>query len=217
MTTPVSYRTEIRNDAVSRIIAMNTAAGVRVFACRGLPFAAKETPAVVVWTNIEKMERIGGGAPIFRCHLNLTLMAVVTGLDEETATTAAADLAEQIEDNLFSDPEWVMQFETINHVLTELGSEPERERVVAIAVKVIEVQFSVDWLTPILTDPVTNLTTVQDPAAADLNGITINWDAQQAANYGSGAEVDRTGDPDDPPPQDGPDGRIEHTITILTP
>lgn len=110
MAAPTLTPTGIRTDLVARLIAANTAAGIKVYPSRRINLEPAELPALVVVS-------IGGhDAPfaltsaIFHRTERIAIVATVKGTDEELVCAARDTLAGQVKAALFCDSLWFNAF-----------------------------------------------------------------------------------------------------------
>lgn len=188
-----SERTLIRKDVKARLVG-KTLAQNRVYTNRTKSLdEADALPAVIVTTKRNRGESLSlGGEPNFRNTLTVLIEPVVVETANDAHEDLLDELAEQIVATLFTDPDWVKQFEKISYVEEEIQYYTQGQRPLASIQMQFDLQFHLQYQPVILNDFVTARINVDaiDPADPNVHPPDGTW----PDGYGG---------------QPGPDKRIE--------
>lgn len=149
----------IRDDAAARLVALNTAAGSRVYGFRVLPVPDDKLPALLVYCADGTGRSTSIGSPVLRWELEVVVECVGKGGTDDDLGDSLDALAESVEAGLLGDPEWIAQFERVPTCSRAVAAAIDGNRRMAVVKLTFAVQFAREYPPPIAS--AANLSTVE--------------------------------------------------------
>ena len=131
----------IRQEAVTRIVAANTAAGSKVYNSKITPHLLGDLPAVSVYTSAGSAEQIASNNPYFIRTVDLQVEVHVAATI--TASDTMDDIVNDIKNALFGDSTWLALYTNVEgyteqYVFDFDGEKPLAQAIITIGIEINE-------------------------------------------------------------------------------
>lgn len=129
---------EVRNEAVTRIIAANTAVGSNVFNSKATPIQRKNLPVISVYTPSQTAEADYHVNLIFNRTIDLQIEVIVAS--STTWSDDVDDIMHDIKTALFEDPTWLILYVNIIGYTEEHQTDDDGDQLMGLGTLTITLQ-----------------------------------------------------------------------------